>query len=76
MRLILLLITAVIIGFLLEKQLGSNSTESEIGHSENNVVPKPPRNKQDLQNLKKDLNQLMLDTKDKKAENIKQTLNN
>ncbi len=75
MRLILLLITAVVIGFLLEKQLGSNSTDSEIGYSENNVLPKPPKNKQDLQNLKKDLNQLMQDTKDKRAKNIEQTLN-
>lgn len=77
MRLILLLITVVVVGFLLDKQLNTNSTNSNIeASSDNSVVPKPPTNKKEILKLKDDLNQLMLDTADKRSERIEQSLNN
>jgi uncharacterized membrane protein YraQ (UPF0718 family) len=69
MRLVLLLITAVIIGFLLEKQLNTSSSDSSTkaysGIPENGAAPK---SQQDIQKLRKDLNKLMRDTADKRAE--------
>jgi uncharacterized membrane protein YraQ (UPF0718 family) len=71
MRLFLLLITAVIIGFLLEKQLNTSSsdsnTEAYSGIPENGAVPNAPKSQQDIQKLRKDLNKLMQDTADKRA---------
>lgn len=71
MRLVLLLIAVVVIGFLMDKQL--NTTESNASPNSsisNSATPKPPRNSEDLLKLKKDLNQLMQDTADKRAKSI------
>lgn len=72
MRLVLLLITAVIIGFLLEKQLNTSSsnsnTEGYSGIPENGAVPNAPKSREDIQNLRKDLNKLMQNAADKRAE--------
>ncbi|MEH6448885.1 MAG: hypothetical protein V7765_09460 [Oleispira sp.] len=63
-------------GFLLDKQLNTNSSNSNIEtSSDNSVVPTPPRNQQEILELKEDLNQLMLDTADKRSERIEQSLN-
>jgi hypothetical protein len=71
MRLILVLITALVIGFLLEKQLNTQAEiDSAAKGSENSVVPKPPRNKEDLQKLRKDLNILIQDSAEKRAKSI------
>lgn len=71
MRLILVLITALVVGFLLEKQL---NTQAEIDtaskDSENSVVPKPPSNKEDLLKLRKDLNNLIQDSAENRAQSI------
>jgi uncharacterized membrane protein YraQ (UPF0718 family) len=80
MRLVLLLITALIIGFLLEKQLNTSSsdsnTETYSGIPENGAVPNAPKSREDIQNLRKDLNNLMQNTTDKRNDSIEQSLNN
>lgn len=71
MRLILVLITALVIGFLLEKQLNAQKEIDTASESaENSVVPKAPKNKDDLQKLRKDLNNLIQDSADKRAKSI------
>ncbi|CCK76006.1 MAG: hypothetical protein KBT75_05100 [Oleispira antarctica] len=69
MRLVLLLITALLIGFLLEKQLNARSSDSNTkpysGITEEGVAPSPPKSQQDIKKLREDLNNLMLDTTDK-----------
>ena len=67
MRLILLLIAVVFIGFLLEKQFNADSVDSSIESTTGNSAVQAPKNKEDLQNLRKDLNKLMQDTVDKRA---------
>jgi uncharacterized membrane protein YraQ (UPF0718 family) len=76
MRLVLLLITALIIGFLLEKQLNTSSldsnTETYSGIPENGSVPVAPKSREDIHNIRKDLNNLMRATVDKINGNIEQ----
>jgi uncharacterized membrane protein YraQ (UPF0718 family) len=80
MRLVLLLITALIIGFLLEKQLNTSSsgsnTETYSGIPENGAVPNAPKSQKEIKNLREDLNNLVLDNADKRNEHIEQSLNN
>jgi uncharacterized protein (UPF0333 family) len=78
MRLILLLISVIFVGFLLEKQFNSSVSDSEIeassSNTENNVVPKAPQNQKDLLKLKNDLNNLILESADKRSKSIDQPL--
>lgn len=80
MRLIILLVSVVFVGFLLEKQFNPSTSNSDIeassNNTENNVVPTPPKNQKDLLKLKNDLNNLMLNTADKRSKSIDQSLNN
>jgi hypothetical protein len=78
MRLILLLITVVIVGFLLDKNINTDSSDTEysLDKIENGIVPEPPRNQKEVLKLKQDINKLMLDTADKRSKSIEQSLNN
>ena len=67
MRLILLLVAVLFIGFLLEKQFNAGSSEPDIENTTGDSAAQAPKNKEDLQNLRKDLNKLMQDTADKRA---------
>jgi len=77
MRLVLLLISALVIGFLLEKQLNISSSDSNAkifsSMTENVAIPK---SQEDIQKLRKDLNNLMQDTSDKTNKRIEEILNN
>jgi len=66
MRLILLLIAVVFIGFLLEKQFNTSSPASSKKDATDSAT-QAPKNKEDLQNLRKDLNKLMQDSANKRA---------
>lgn len=76
MRLVLLLIIALIIGFLLEKQLNTSSSDSNAesysGIPENGAVPNAPKSREDIQKLRGDLNKLMLDVANERDDSIKQ----
>ena len=79
MRLILLLISVVFIGFILEKQFNSSSentgAEASSNAAEQSTLTRTPKNQQDLIKLKNGLNDLMLDSADKRAKRIDQSLN-
>jgi len=67
MRLILLLVAVLFAGFLLEKQLNTGSSDTRIENTTGDSAVQAPKNKEDLQNLRKDLNKLMQDSADKRA---------
>ena len=67
MRLILLLVAVLFAGFLLEKQLNTGSSDTRIENTTGDSALQAPKNKEDLQNLRKDLNKLMQDSADKRA---------
>jgi len=67
MRLILLLVAVLFVGFLLEKQLNTGSSDTRIENTTGDSAVQAPKNKEDLQNLRKDLNKLMQDSADKRA---------
>jgi hypothetical protein len=67
MRLILLLVAVLFVGFLLEKQFNTGSSDTSFENSTGDSAVQAPKNKEDLQNLKKDLNKLMQNTADKRA---------
>ena len=71
MRLILLLVAVLFVGFLLEKQLNTGSSDTGIENTTGDSAVQAPKNKEDLQNLRKDLNKLMQDTADRRAESAK-----
>ena len=67
MRLILLLVAVLLIGFLLEKQLNTGSSDTGIENTTSDSAVQAPKNKADLQNLKKDLNKLLQGSANKRA---------
>ncbi len=67
MRLILLLVAVLFVGFLLEKQLNTGSPDTAIENTTGDSAVQAPKNKEDLQNLRKDLNKLMQDSANKRA---------
>jgi hypothetical protein len=80
MRLILLLISVVFIGFILEKQFNSSSentdAEASTNAAEQSALTRTPKNQQDLIKLKSGLNNLIIESADKRSKSIDQSLNN
>ena len=79
MRIISLLIALLIIGFLVKKQLDSNSSTTEyedIISNENITVPKVPTAPNDVQKFEKDMNEFILNAADQRAKEVENALNN
>jgi hypothetical protein len=79
MRFISLLIALLIIGFLVKKQLDSDSSSTEyedIISNENITVPKVPTAPKDIQRFEKDINEFMLNAADQRAKEVEKSLNN
>ncbi len=79
MRIISLLIALLIIGFLVNKQLDSNSSSREyedIISNENITVPKVPTAPNGIQKFEKDMNEFMLNAADQRAKELEKSLNN
>ena len=79
MRVISLLIALLVIGFLVKKQLDSNSLSTEyedIISNENITVPKVPTAPKDVQKFEKDMNEFILNAADQRAKEVEKALNN
>lgn len=78
MRLIILLIAVIFVGFLLEKQFNTNNSDSNIetysGITKDGAVA-APKSQKDIQKLRKDLNGLLQDSADRQSKSIEQSLN-
>ena len=73
MRIIILLISVLITGFLVKQQLDSRPSNTEpeaVINNESITVPKVPTAAEDVEKFRKDINKFMLETNDKRMEEI------
>ena len=76
MKFISLIITILIIGFIVKKQLNSNIVNKDAINQNNIGVPKVPTAPEDVHKFKEDINKFMENTEDKRDEEIDKLLNN
>ena len=77
MKFISLIITILIIGFIVKKQMNSSTvTKDAINNGNDFTTPKIPTAPEDVQKFREDINELMQNTKDKRDEEINKQLNN
>ena len=76
MKFISLIITVLIIGFIVKKQMNSNTVNKDAISHDSISVPKVPATPENVQKFKKDMNQFMKNSADKRDEEIDKLLNN
>lgn len=78
MKLILLLIALLIVGLLVNKQLSSSAPSTRydgVAGSEDVTVPKIPTVPEGVHKFEKDMNELIMDSADKRAKQLEKSMN-
>lgn len=78
MRLIVLLLALLFIGYMVAQQIGPPSTthtKQGLSSYEQGTAPQVPTNLQDLKQFEADMNQFMSDTAEQRAKELEQVIN-